>query len=95
MDKETMRQRLIDLSKRGIDLVELMDLTIYCVKRDIEVNSQNNFEVHFYVLEAFNKKEANQRHILYRSDEGEAYEILSLLIRMEKHYQNGRELLPE
>tara|TARA_B110000467_G_C18165014_1_gene391872 strand:+ start:105 stop:392 length:288 start_codon:yes stop_codon:yes gene_type:complete len=95
MDKETMRQRLIDLSKRGIDLVELMDLTIYNVKREIEVNAQQNFEVHFQHKERFNNKSENTIHKLYRSDEGEAYEILSLLIRMENHYENGRELLPE
>jgi hypothetical protein len=95
MDREIMRQRFIDLSKRGIDLVELMNLTIYNVKREIEVNAQNNFEIHFQHKEPFNNKSANTIHKLYRSDEGEAYEILSLLIRMENHYVNGRELLPE
>ena len=83
MDKEIMRNRLIDLSKREIDLVELMNLTIYEVKREVEVNSQNNFQIHFWVIEPFNKKKGESQHILYRSDEGEAYEILSLLIRME------------
>jgi len=32
MKSEVMRERLIDLSKREIDLVELMNLTIYEVK---------------------------------------------------------------
>ena len=49
MDKEIMRNRLIDLSKREIDLVELMNLTIYEVKREVEVNSQNNFQIHFWL----------------------------------------------
>ena len=31
MDKEIMRERLIDLTKKEIDLVELMNLTIYDV----------------------------------------------------------------
>ena len=90
-----MRNRLIDLSKREIDLVELMNLTIYNVKREVEVNKQNNFQIHYWLNEPFNNKDSNSQHKLYRSDEGEAYEILSLLIRMENHYVNGRELLPE
>ena len=95
MDKEIMRNRLIDLSKREIDLVELMNLTIYNVKREVEVNKQNNFQIHYWLKESFNNKDSNSQHILYRSNEGEAYEILSLLIRMENHYEAGRELLPE
>ena len=79
-----MRERLIDLTKKEIDLVELMNLHIYDVRREVEVNKQNNFQIRFWIKQPFNNKEANSQHILYRSNEGEAYEILSLLIRMEK-----------
>ena len=95
MKSEVMRERLIDLSKREIDLVELMDLTVFNVKREVEVNKQNNFQIHFWIKQPFNNKEANSQHILYRSNEGEAYEILSLLIRMENYDDEGRVLLPE
>ena len=84
MDKEIMRERLIDLTKKEIDLVELMNLHIYDVRREVEVNKQNNFQIRFCVNEPFHNKKGKSQHILYRSNEGEAYEILSLLIRMEK-----------
>ena len=80
-----MRERLIDLTKKEIDLVELMNLTIYDVRREVEVNKQNNFQIHYCVNEPFNNKKGKSQHTLYRSNEGEAYEILSLLIRMEKY----------
>ena len=51
LDKDIMRNRLIDLTKRDIDLVELMDLTIYNVKREVEVNLQDNFQIHYWVKE--------------------------------------------
>jgi len=89
MDKEIMRNRLIDLSKREIDLVELMNLTIYNFKREVEVNKQNNFQIHYWLKESFNNKEGNSQHILYRHNEGEAYEILSLLIRLEEKYKKN------
>ena len=100
MTEEIMRERLVDLPKyrsgdKEIDLVELMDLTIYNVKREVEVNLQDNFQIHFWVKESFNNEEENSHHYLYRRKEGEAYEILSLLIRMENHYEGGRELLHE
>ena len=96
LDKEIMRNRLIDLTKRDIDLVELIDLTIYNVKREVEVNLQDNFQIHYWVKEPFNNKEGNSQHVLYRRNEGETYEILSLLIRMEEHYDGeGKQLLPE
>jgi hypothetical protein len=47
MDKEIIRNRLVDLTKRDIDLVELMDFTIYNVKREVGVNLQNNFQIHY------------------------------------------------
>ena len=100
MTEEIMRERLVDLTKyrsgdKDIDLVELMNLTIYNVKREVEVNKQNNFQIHFWLKQSFHNKEENTQHILYRRDEGEAYEILSLLIRMENHYEYCKELLPE
>ena len=54
MDKEIMRNRLIDLSKREIDLVELMNLTVYNVSRELKLNKQNNYQIHFWVKESFN-----------------------------------------
>ena len=49
------------------------------------MNKQNNFQIHYCVNEPFNNKKGKSQHTLYRSNEGEAYEILSLLIRMEKY----------
>jgi len=59
MKSEVMRERLIDLSKREIDLVELMNLTIYEVKWEVEVNSQNNFQFLFWIREPFKKRKVN------------------------------------
>jgi hypothetical protein len=74
----------------------LMDFTIYNVKREVGVNLQNNFQIHYWVKEPFNNKEGNSEHVLYRQNEGETYEILSSLIRMEEHYDGeGMQLLPE
>jgi len=61
-----------------------VDLTVYKVNRELKVNSQNNYQIGFRVKESFNNKDANSHHYLFRNNEGDAYEILSLLIRMEK-----------
>jgi hypothetical protein len=84
MDKEIMKSRLIDLTHKTIDLVPLVDLTVYNVSRELKLNSQNNYQIDFWVKEPFNNKDVNSHHYLYRHNEGDAYEILSLLIRMEK-----------
>ncbi len=81
-----MRSRLIDLTHKKIDLVPLVDLTVYNVSREVDLNKQDNFQIHFWVKEPFNDEGENSHHYLYRRNEGEAYEILSLLIRMEKEY---------
>ena len=84
MDKEIMKNRLIDLTHKSIDLVPLVDLTVYNVSRELKLNSQKNYQIHFWVKEPHNNKGENHHHYLYRRNEGDAYEILSLLIRMEK-----------
>ena len=84
MDKEIMKNRLIDLTHKSFDLVPLVDLTVYNVSRELKLNSQKNYQIHFWVKEPFNNEEENTHHYLYRRNEGEAYEILSLLIRLEK-----------
>ena len=95
MDKEIMKSRLIDLTHKSVDLVPLVDLTVYKVNREMRVNSQNNYQIGFRVKESFNNKDANSHHYLHRRNEGEAYEILSLLIRLEKLNEEGKELLPK
>ena len=84
MDKEIMRSRLIDLTHKKIDLVPLVDLTVYNVSRELKVNVQKNYQIHFWVKEPFHNNGENSRQYLFRNNEGDAYEILSLLIRMEK-----------
>ena len=100
MNEEVMRERLVDLTKyrsgdKDIDLAELVNLTVYNVSRELKLNQQNNYKIHFWVKESFNNEEENTHHYLYRRKECEAYEILSLLIRMENHYEYCKELLPE
>lgn len=48
MDKEIMKSRLIDLTHKTIDLVPLVDLTVYNVSRELKVNVQKNYQIHFY-----------------------------------------------
>ncbi len=84
-----MRERLVDLTKyrsgdKDIDLTELINLTVYNVSRELKLNSQNNYRISFWVKESFNKEDENTHHDLYRRNEGEAFEILSILIRLEE-----------
>ena len=59
------------------------------------VNVQKNYQIHFWVKEPFNDEGENSHHYLYRHNEGEAYEILSILIRLEKPYEKDKELSPK
>ena len=100
MNDVIMRERLVDLTKyrsgdKYIDLAELINLIVYNVSRELKLNKQNNYQIHFCVKESFNNEEENTHHYLYRRKEGEAYEILSLLIRIEKHHEESGELLPK
>jgi len=89
MNDEIMRERLVDLTKyrsgdKDIDLTELINLTVYNMSRELKLNSQNNYQISFWVKESFNKEDENTHHHLYRRNEGEAFEILSILIRLEE-----------
>jgi hypothetical protein len=88
-DKEIMRNRWIDLNHKKIDLVPLVDLTVYRVDRKLQLNIQKYYQIKFWVKEPFNDKEENSQHYLYRHNEGDAYEIFSILIRLEKDYDEG------
>ena len=94
MDKEIMKNRLIDLTHKSIDLVPLVDLTVYNVSRELKLNSQKNYQINFWVKEPFNDKGENSHHYLYRHNEGDAHEILSILIRLEKDYDDKMPRLP-
>ena len=95
MDEETMRNRLSELSSEN-DLTELMDLTIYNVNRALTKNSQNNYQLEYYIKESYKDKQPKTTHYLFRSYDADALELFSILIRMELDEDEAmKEFLPE
>ena len=90
MEKEAIKLRLVDLTKRDMDLAKLMDLTIYEVSREIDWSQNKNYGVSFHVLEFYDNKPANHLHTVFRYKEADAFEILSLLLRIEKQFDKMR-----
>ena len=90
MEKEAIKLRLVDLTKRDMDLAKLMDLTIYEVSREIDWSQKKNYGVSFHVLEFYDNKPANHLHTVFRYKEADAFEILSLLLRIEKQIEKMR-----
>ena len=86
MEKEDIKLRLIDLTKRDMDLSKLMDLTIYEVNRNISWDHKKHHGISFHILEFFNNKPARHLHTIHRYKEADIYEILSLLLRLEKQF---------
>jgi hypothetical protein len=95
MDEGTMRNRLSELSSEN-DLTELIDLTIYNVNRALTKNSQNNYQIEFYVKESYKDNSPKTKHYLFRSYDADALELFSILIRMEVDEEEAmKEFLPE
>ena len=90
MEKAAIKLRLVDLTKRDMDLAKLMDLTIYEVSREIDWIQKKNYGVSFHVLEFYDNKPANHLHTVFRYKEADAFEILSLLLRIEKQFDKMR-----
>ena len=95
MDKGTMRNRLSELSSEN-DLTKLMDLTIYNVNRALTKNSQNNYQIEYYIKESYKDNPPKTKHYLFRSYDADALELFSILIRMEVDEDEAmKEFLPE
>ena len=93
MDEGTMRNRLSELSSEN-DLTELMDLTIYNVNRALTKNSQNNYQIEYYIKESYKDSPPKTKHYLFRSYDADALELFS--IRMEVDEDEAmKEFLPE
>ena len=90
MDKNIIKSRLSELSRDDLDLSRLVDITIFGVSRVVLSDKKNNFGVSFQVLEHFNNKPEKTLHSIYRYNEADIYELLSILIRLEKQFDKMR-----
>ena len=73
-----------------MEISKLTDLTVYEVSRIVDWDHKNKFNVSFHIAEFFNNKPAKHQHNIYRHHEADAYEILSLLLRLEKQFDRIR-----
>ena len=90
MEKDIIQSRLTELSRDNENLSRLTDLTIYEVSRVVSWKEKSNYGVSFYVLEHFNNKQENTVHTIHRYNEADIYEILSILLRLEKQFDKMR-----
>ncbi|HCV99597.1 MAG TPA: hypothetical protein DGJ56_09915 [Verrucomicrobiales bacterium] len=90
MEKNNIQERLSQLTKKDMEISKLTDLTVYEVSRIVDWDYKNKFSVSFYIAEFFNNKPAKHQHTIYRHYEADAYEILSLLLRLEKQFDRIR-----
>ncbi len=90
MEKSIIQSRLSELSRDNEHLSRLADLTIYDVSRIVSWEQKSNYGVSFYVLEHFNNKPENALHPIHKYNEADIYEILSILIRLEKQFDKMR-----
>ena len=90
MEKNIIQSRLSELSRDDVNLSRLVDLTIYEVSRVVSWEEKRNYGLSFHVLEHFDNKPEKALHTIYRYNEADIYEILSILLRLEKEFDKMR-----
>ena len=90
MEKNIIKSRLLELSRDDLNLSRLVDLTVYEVSRVISWEQKRNYGLSFHVLEHFGDKPEKALHTVYRYSEADIYELLSIMIRLEKQFDKMR-----
>ena len=90
MEKNIIKSRLLELSRDDLNLSRLVDLTVYEVSRVISWEQKQNYGLNFHVLEQFSDKPEKALHTIYRYNEADIYELLSIMIRLEKQFDKMR-----
>ena len=90
MEKNIIKSRLLELSRNDLNLSRLVDLTVYEVSRVISWEQKQNYGLSFHVLEHFSDKPEKALHTIYRYNEADIYELLSIMIRLEKQFDKMR-----
>jgi len=90
MEKNIIKSRLLELSRDDLNLSRLVDLTVYEVSRVISWEQKQNYGLRFHVLEHFSDKPEKALHTIYRYNEADIYELLSIMIRLEKQFDKMR-----
>ena len=80
MEKNIIKSRLLELSRDDLNLSRLVDLTVYEVSRVISWEQKQNYGLSFHVLEHFGDKPEKAIHTIYRYNEADIYELLSIMI---------------
>ena len=90
MEKNIIKSRLLELSRDDLNLSRLVDLTVYEVSRVVSWDQKRNYGLSFHVLEHFGDKPEKALHTVYRYSEADIYELLSIMIRLEKQFDKMR-----
>jgi hypothetical protein len=90
MEKNIIKSRLLELSRDDLNLSRLVDLTVYEVSRVVSWEQKRNYGLSFHVLEHFGDKPEKGLHTVYRYSEADIYELLSIMIRLEKQFDKMR-----
>ena len=90
MEKNIIKSRLLELSRDDLNLSRLVDLTVYEVSRVVSWEQKRNYGLSFHVLEHFGDKPEKALHTVYRYSEADIYELLSIMIRLEKQFDKMR-----